>query len=50
MRGKKLDHERHVELLQEKKELENNRPHDVDGMRRWKHSMGKVLEELELYR
>ena len=49
MRGKKLDHERHRELLQEKKELENSRPSDVDGMRRWKHSMGKILQELELF-
>jgi hypothetical protein len=50
MRGKKIDHERHQKLLKEKKELEDNRPHDVDGMRGWKHSMGKILEELELYR
>ena len=50
MRGRNLDDERYRELLQEKKELENDRPHDVDGMRRWKHSMGKILEELELYR
>ena len=49
MRGKKVNHKRHDELLQEKKALEDNRPHDIDGMRRWKHSMGKVLEELELY-
>ena len=50
MRVKKIDHGRHQELLKEKKELEDNRPHDVDGMRSWKHSMGKILEELELYR
>ena len=50
MRGKKVDYERHQNLLKEKKELEFNRPHDVDGMRRWKHTMGKILEELELYR
>jgi hypothetical protein len=50
MRGKKVDHERYQNLLKEKKELEGNRPHDVDGMRRWKHTMGKILEELELYR
>ncbi len=50
MRGRKVDPKRHVELLEEKKELEKNRPHDIEGMRRWKHSMGKVLEELELYR
>ena len=50
MRSKKVDHERHQNLLKEKKELEDSRPHDVDGMRRWKHTMGKILEELELYR
>ena len=50
MRVKKIDHGRHQELLKEKKELEDNRPHDVDGMRGWKHSMGKILEEIELYR
>ncbi len=32
-----------------KKELENNRPQDIDAMRRWKHSMGKILQELELF-
>ena len=50
MRGKKIDHERYQNLLKEKKELEDNRPHDVDGMRSWKHTMGKILEEMELYR
>ena len=49
MRGKKIDNERHHELLKQKKELENNRPHDIDEMRRWKHSMGKILQELELF-
>ena len=49
MRGKKIDYERHQELLEQKKELENNRPHDIDEMRRWKHSMGKILQELELF-
>jgi hypothetical protein len=51
MRGKKIDNERHQELLKQKKELENNRPHDIDEieMRRWKHSMGKILQELELF-
>ena len=41
---------RYKELLRQKEELENNRPHDVEAMRRWKHTMGKVLEELELYK
>ena len=44
---KKIDERRHQELLKEKEELENNRPHDIDAMRRWKHSIGKILEELE---
>jgi hypothetical protein len=48
MQGKKDEH-RHQELLQRKKELENNRPHGIDEMRRWKHAMGKILQELELY-
>ena len=41
---------RYQELLKMKKELEDNRPHDIEQMRRWKHSMSKVLEELELFR
>ena len=49
MRGKKIDNERHQELLKQKKELENNRPQDTDAMRRRKHSMGKILQELELF-
>jgi len=48
MQGKK-DEKRHQELLKEKKEMEDNRPHGIDEMRRWKHSMGKILQELELY-
>jgi hypothetical protein len=48
MQGKKDEH-RHQELLKEKKELEKNRPHGIDEMRRWKHDMGKILQELELY-
>jgi len=47
---KKIDDKRHQELLKQRKELENNRPHDIDAMRRWKHSMGKILEELELFK
>jgi len=47
---KKMDDKRHQELLKQKEELENNRPHDIDAMRRWKHSMGKILEELELFK
>jgi len=46
----KIDNIRYRELLKEKKFLEDNRPRDIDGMRRWKHSMSKVLEELELFR
>ena len=49
MRGKKVDSERHQELLKQKKELEDNRPHDINEMRQWKHSMGKILQELELF-
>ncbi len=45
----KKNEQRHQELLKEKKELEVNRPHDIDEMRRWKHEMGKILQELELY-
>ena len=45
----KLDNKRHLELLKQKKELEDNRPHGIDEMRRWKHSMGKILQELELF-
>ncbi|MCV0400753.1 MAG: hypothetical protein K5777_02040 [Nitrosopumilus sp.] len=41
---------RHHELLKEKEELEKNRPHGIEEMRRWKHSMGKILQELELYK
>ncbi|MGY5144262.1 MAG: hypothetical protein ACW9XH_07240 [Candidatus Nitrosopumilus sp. bin_32a] len=48
MQGRKDEH-RHQELLKEKKELEKNRPHGIDEMRRWKHTMGKILQELELY-
>jgi len=46
----KIDNTRYQELLKMKKSLEDNRPHDIDEMRRWKHSMNKVLEELELFR
>jgi hypothetical protein len=46
----KIDNTRYRELLKKKKDLENNRPHHIDEMRRWKHSMSKVLEELELFR
>ena len=46
----KIDDARYQELLKMKKSLEDNRPHDIDEMRRWKHSMNKVLEELELFR
>jgi hypothetical protein len=46
----RIDNKRFRELLQEKKDLEDNRPHDIDAMRRWKHSMSKILQELELFR
>ena len=46
----KIDNKRFRELLKEKKDLEDNRPHDIDAMRRWKHSMSKILQELELFR
>ena len=46
----KIDNIRYRELLEKKKDLEDNRPHHIDEMRRWKHSMSKVLEELELFR
>ena len=45
----KIDEKRYQELLKQKKELENSRPHDIEAMRRWKHSMGKILQELELF-
>ena len=48
MQGRKDEH-RHQELLKGKKELEKNRPHGIDEMRRWKYVMGKILQELELY-
>jgi hypothetical protein len=46
----RIDNKRFHELLKEKKDLEDNRPHDIDAMRRWKHSMSKILQELELFR
>ena len=46
----KIDNIRYRELLKKKKDLEDNRPHHIDEMRRWKHSMSKVLEELDLFR
>jgi hypothetical protein len=46
----RIDNKRFRELLKEKKDLEDNRPHDIDAMRRWKHSMSKILQELELFR
>ncbi len=50
MQNKKNDSQRYQKLLKQKEELEKNRPHDIDAMRRWKHSMGKILEELELFK
>jgi len=46
---KRNDSKRYEELLKQKKELEDNRPHGVEEMRRWKHSMGKILQEIELF-
>ena len=46
----RIDNKRFRELLKEKKDLEDNRPHDIYAMRRWKHSMSKILQELELFR
>jgi hypothetical protein len=46
----RVDNKRYRELLKEKKSLEDNRPSDIDAMRRWKHSMSKILQELELFR
>jgi len=45
----RIDEKRHQELLKQKKELEDNRPHDIEAMRKWKHVMGKILQELELF-
>ena len=47
---RKMDEIRLKELLAQKEELENTRPRDIDAMRRWKHTMGKILEELELFK
>ncbi len=46
----RIDNKRFHELLKENTYLEDNRPHDIDAMRRWKHSMSKILQELELFR
>jgi len=46
----RVDNKRYQELLKGKKLLEDNRPSDIDAMRRWKHSMSKILQELELFR
>jgi hypothetical protein len=45
----KINDKRYLELVKEKGNLEKNRPADIDGMRQWKHSMGKILQELELF-
>lgn len=50
MQNKKLDNKRYQELIKQKEEFEKNRPRDIEDMRRWKHSMGKILEELELFK
>ncbi|WP_182128578.1 hypothetical protein [Nitrosopumilus sp. b3] len=46
----KIEGKRHRELLKQKEHLEKNRPHDIDAMRAWKHSMNKILQELELFK
>ncbi|WP_371504930.1 hypothetical protein [Nitrosopumilus adriaticus] len=46
----RIGDKRHQELLKQKKELEENRPPDIDAMRGWKHSMSKILQELELFK
>ncbi len=48
MKSKRDDH-RYQELLEEEKELEKNGPREIDEMRRWKRSMGKISEELQPY-
>lgn len=45
-----ISEDRYRELLKKRKELEDNRPQDIENMRRWKHTMGKILQELELYK
>lgn len=50
MQNKKFDDKRYQELIKQKEEFEKNRPHDIEAMRRWKHSMSKILEELELFK
>jgi len=39
----KKNEKRYQELFKEKKEREKNRPHELDEMRRRKHTMGKVV-------
>ena len=46
----KINNKRHQNLLKQKEELENNRPQDINAMRDWKHSMSKILQELELFK
>ncbi|NND86054.1 MAG: hypothetical protein HKM23_01740 [Nitrosopumilus sp.] len=46
----RIGDKRHQELLKQKKELEENRPNTIDAMRGWKHSMSKILQELELFK
>ncbi|MCV0409964.1 hypothetical protein [Nitrosopumilus sp.] len=46
----RIEDKRHQELLKQKDELEKNRPHDIAAMRGWKHSMSKILQELELFK
>ena len=50
MTANDVTEDRHQELLKKRRELEDNRPQDIEGMRRWKHTMGKILQELESYK
>ena len=50
MTANDVSEDRHHELLKKRRELEDNRPQNVEEMRRWKHTMGKILQELELYK
>jgi len=45
----RIDEKRYLELIKEKEKLEESRPSDVNAMRQWKHSMSKILQELELF-
>ncbi len=50
MTSNDINEDRYQELLKKRRELDDNRPSDIEEMRRWKHTMGKILQELELYK